>query len=362
MPTPLAKETLSRSKDLTGDGTGDLLGGLLAKAVLFFDAEGSAVAAHCEVERLRSWTKSILHKSRLILPTPLRDIVEQTLSNAQTTHQREIAIPSPSGVLELYHAQSAPAHGVNGEVCGATITLYDLSPVRELDQNLAQLVRLASIGTLSAGMAHEIKNAMVAVNTFIDILVNKHSDSELAPIVSREIRRIDHIVAQMLRVSGPKRTVFQAVRLHELLEHALSVAQHRLAGSRILLEKHLAAEPDLVMGDGSQLEQAFVNLLFNAIEAMGNHGKLTVSSVLARRDDNTPVVCLTVKDTGSGIPPECLDRVFEPFYTTKTTGNGLGLVITRRIILDHRGTIGVQSWPGVGTEFTVEIPSAARQP
>src|SRR5262245_41423470 len=123
MPTPLAKETLSRSKDLmTGDGTGDLLGGLLAKAVLFFDAEGSALAAHCEVERLRSWTNSILHKPRRILPAPLRDLVEQTLSNDTATHQREIAIPSPSGVLELYHAQSAPAHAASGKISGATVT------------------------------------------------------------------------------------------------------------------------------------------------------------------------------------------------------------------------------------------------
>jgi two-component system nitrogen regulation sensor histidine kinase GlnL len=362
MATPFAKDTLPESKTVTGDGTGELLGGLLAKAVLFFDAEGRAVAAHCEVDRLRPWTASLLHKPLRLLPAPLREIVEQSLSNAENAHHREIPIPSASGVLEMYHASSAPAHAANGKVCGATVSIYDLSPVRELDQNLAQLVRLASIGTLSAGMAHEIKNAMVAVNTFVDILVNKHHDSELAPIVSREIRRIDNIVAQMLRVSGPKRLVFQMVKLHELLEHALSVAQHRLAGSRILLERRLEADPDLVMGDGSQLEQAFVNLLFNAIEAMGNHGKLTVASELTRRDDNTPIIRLTVKDTGTGITPECLDRLFEPFFTTKTTGHGLGLVITRRIVLDHRGTISVQSWPGEGTVFTVDIPSASRQP
>ena len=362
MATPLAKETLPESKTVTEDGTGDLLGGLLAKAVLFFDSKGRAMAAHCEVDRLRAWTSSLLHKPLRLLPAPLREILEQSLSGGHEAHQREITIPSSSGVLELYHASSTPAHAANGDICGATVSIYDLAPVRELDQNLAQLVRLASIGTLSAGMAHEIKNAMVAVNIFIDILVNKHGDSELAPIVSREIGRIDSIVAQMLRVSGPRRATFQTVPVHELLEHALSVAQHRLAGSGIVLERRLEADPDLVLGDGSQLEQAFVNLLFNAIEAMGNHGKLTVTSELTRRDDNTPIIRLTVKDTGSGIPPECLDRLFEPFFTTKTTGHGLGLVITRRIVLDHHGKIGVQSWPGEGTAFTVDIPSAARQP
>lgn len=361
MATPIAKETRPESMTAAGDGTGELLGGLLAKAVLFFDAEGCALAAHCDVDRLRAWAISLLHKPLRLLPAPLREMLERSLSKAEVAEHREIAIPSSSGVLELYHATSTPARAANGRICGATVTIYDLSPVRELDQNLAELVRLVSIGTRTADMAHEIKNAMVAVNTFVDILVNQHKESELAPIVSREIRRIDNIVAQMLRVSGPKRTVFEVVKLHELMDRALSVAQHRL-GNKILLERRLEADPDLVMADASQLEQAFLNLLFNAIEAMGSHGKLTVASELTRREDNTPIIRLTVKDTGSGIAPECLGRLFEPFYTTKAAGHGLGLVITRRIVLEHRGTIHVKSWPGEGTVFTVEIPSASRQP
>lgn len=362
MATQLSKEISTGTRTIRDDGGGELLGGLLSKAVLFFDAEGRVLAVHCEVDRLRAWTDGLLEQPSRLVPAPLLEIVERSRSTGQVVRGRELPIPASTGVLESFQAAATPIRGPSGAIRGVTVAIYDLAPIQGSGQNLGQLVRLASIGTLAAGLAHEIKNALVAVNTFVDILVNKFKDSELAPIVAREIRRIDHIVGQMLRVSGPQRPSYQEVRVHELIAHALSVAQHRMAGSRILLEQDLSADPDVVSGDSSQLEQAFVNLLFNAVEAMGNHGTLTVKSALARLDDGAPVLRVTIGDTGTGIPQESLHRIFEPFFTTKATGHGLGLVITRKIIMDHGGTIRVQSQEGKGTSFTLEVPSAARRP
>jgi two-component system nitrogen regulation sensor histidine kinase GlnL len=357
----VTKDIVSGSRTLRDEGNSSLLGGLLAKAVLFTGRNGEILAAHCEIDRLRPWVAGLVNQPARTLPAHLRVLIEQALATGQPINNREIIISSPSGIPEAFHLAASPNFDAADAVNGVTVALYDLAPVQEVSPNLGQLIRLASIGTLSAGLAHEIKNAMVAVNTFVDILVTKHQDIELAPIVAREIRRIDHIVGQMLRVSGPKKAELRPVHVHELLEHAISVTEHRLAGSRIVLDRQLDADPDLVLGEPSQLEQAFVNLLFNAVEAMGNHGTLTVATSLEHVDD-TPLVRLVFGDTGAGIPPESLDRLFEPYFSTKPTGHGLGLSITKRIVLDHGGSIHVDSRPNEGTTFTIKLPSGARQP
>jgi signal transduction histidine kinase len=361
----VTKDTVSSSRIITDDGAEDILGGLLAKAVLFFDADGRLRAAHCEIDRVRAWVNGLLDKPLRSLPVPLRELLEKSLGSRRAIRHQAIPIASGSAggaSHETFHASATPAFDAKGALTGVTVALHDLAPVQELSDNLGQLVRLASTGTLAAGLAHEIKNAMVAVKIFVDMLIHKDKDSELAPIVSRELRRIDDIVAQMLRVSGPKHAAFQRVRVHELLDHALAVTQHRMAGSHIRIERLLEADSDVVSGEASQLEQSFVNLLFNAVEAMGSHGTLTVSSTIVHPEDRAPLLRLTIRDTGAGIAPETLRRLFEPFFTTKATGTGLGLVITRSIIRDHGGEIRVQSEPGQGTAFTIDLPSASRQP
>jgi len=355
-------ESASSTRPIKDDGCSALIGGLLAKAVLFASASGEIVATHCEVDRLRGWVEGLVHQPTRVLPGPLRNLIEDARASGQAVCNREIVIPSSSGEDEPFHASSTPTRNAAGAVTGFIVAVYDLTPVRELSTNLNQLIRLASIGTLSAGLAHEIKNAMVAVNTFVEILVSKHQDAELAPIVAREVRRIDRIVAQMLRVSNPKPIEFSPVHVHELLDHAIAVTQHRTAGGKIQLVRKTEADSDVVQGEASQLEQAFVNLLFNAVEAMESQGTLTVASRLFDRPDGSPIICLTFTDTGAGIPREIVDRIFDGYITTKTTGNGLGLVVTKRIIQEHGGAIRVQSEVGQGTTFTVELPSGARQP
>ncbi len=232
--------------------------------------------------------------------------------------------------------------------------------------NLQHLDRLASIGTLAAGMAHEIKNALVAGKTFIDLLLEKNQDNELTQIVRREIGRIDSIVNQMLRFASPAPPSFCSVRLHEILDHSLRLIQHRLEGNSIFLKREYAATSDLIRGDDRQLAQAFVNLFLNALEAMGPEGTLTVATEVlsadsvsshSRTQSNGQRVRVSISDTGSGISTANIKRLWEPFFTTKSNGTGLGLTITRRIMLDHRGAIDVQSAPNHGTAFHLLFPT-----
>ena len=257
--------------------------------------------------------------------------------------------------------------GPDGETGGLRDRLLAV-PARQLEERLEQLDRLANMGTLAATMAHEIKNALVAVKTFVDLLLEKHQDAELAEVVRREIGRIDAIVGRMLKFAGPARPVFSDVRLHEVLNHSLRLVQAPLEGKTITVHRSFDAAPDLVRGDDCQLQQAFVNLFLNALEAMGPNGTLAVATRITSSDGAPDKagppgggtrLQVTVRDDGAGIRPEDLARLFEPFFTTKANGTGLGLPITRRIIVEHQGTITVESQPGRGTAFHVLLPATA---
>jgi two-component system, NtrC family, sensor histidine kinase HydH len=306
-----------------------------------------------------------LHTSLSSLPEPLQAIAREVFSSATPVTERELELRVP-GRAPLLLRVSAFLVQTPAKDSGGALILNNLTPARQLEPHLAQLDRLAKAGVLAASMAHEIKNALVAGKTFIDLLLEKNQDGELVGIVRREMDRIDAIVTRMLRFSGSGRPVFGPVSLHEVLDHSLRLVEHRVASNYLTLNRAFQAAPDTVQGDDYELQQAFVNLFLNALDAMGPNGTLTVATEtlspeavaahvpkLAAR----PYLCLTIQDTGMGIPAESLGRLFEPFFTTKAAGTGLGLPITQRIIQGHHGAITVESQPGQGTTFRVVLPA-----
>jgi signal transduction histidine kinase len=276
-----------------------------------------------------------------------------------------MTVANPGSDSTALHVNAVPVS--SGDSSQVIIVLNDIGIARRLEENMRRLDRLATLGTLSAGLGHEIKNALVAVNTFVDLLLEKNQDSELTEVVHRELRRIDSMVSQMLRFAGPARPTFAAVRLHELLNHSLRMVQHQLEGKLISLNRSFKAAPDAIKGDDHQLEQAFVNLFLNAVEAMGTNGSLTVATEIVRTAaskavsaaaNRHPQVRITIADTGIGISPENISHLFEPFFTTKNHGTGLGLPITRRIVQEHHGDISLHSEPNKGTTFSIVLPAS----
>jgi signal transduction histidine kinase len=233
--------------------------------------------------------------------------------------------------------------------------LKSAAPISE--QSLRRLDRLASLGMLSAGMAHEIKNSLVAINTFVGQLLEKGEDREFSETVRRELQRIDMLVSQMLRFAVPGKNGFVTVHVHELLDHSLRLVEHQLGSKLISLDRRYTAAPDTVSGDEYQLLQAFMNLLLNAIEAVGTNGLLTVSTEIGEEQPRGRCVRIQIRDDGIGIPPENLSRLFEPFFTTKKTGTGLGLAICRRIVHEHGGDITAQSEVNKGATFSISLPA-----
>jgi len=225
----------------------------------------------------------------------------------------------------------------------------------DFQENLRRLDRLANLGLVSASLAHEIKNGLVSISVFIELLLQKGEDNEMTEVVRRELKRIDSLVTQMLRFAAPKPKVFSAVHVHELLDHSVRLLEHQMSGSMITLERHYRAGHDLIKADESQLQQAFMNLLLNAVEAVGNNGAVVIATELVTGADELGRLKISIHDTGSGITATNLAHLFEPFFTTKKHGTGLGLSITRRIVEEHRGVIEVQSEPGRGSTFMISL-------
>ena len=225
----------------------------------------------------------------------------------------------------------------------------------DLQENLRRLDRLANLGLVSASLAHEIKNGLVAIKTYVEILLEKGEDREMAGVVRRELVRIDGLATQMLRLSAPKSKALAPVSIHHLLDLSLRLLEHQMSGRMIVLKRDYRAGSDLVRGDESQLQQAFMNLVLNGVEAIGSNGELTVRTETAPGGPGGNTLKIYFQDTGPGIAPEHLSRLFEPFFTTKQNGTGLGLAISRRVAEDHLGNIEVVSEVGRGSTFIVSL-------
>ena len=347
-----SKKLGNEASGLSGGNPLSLLQECFACGVLVVDARKRIVACTPEAaEHLRRDAAKLLNSPLSSLPAPLAKLIQETTKSGKAILNREI----PLGSATALRASILPVK--TRESVEIVVVLNSLTSTPVFEQNLRRLDRLAGLGTLSASMAHEIKNGMVAIKTFVDLLAQKGQDTELTEVVGRELERINAIVTQMLRFAAPNRAAFTTVRVHDVLDHSLRLMQHQINGKLISLQRHYQAEPDTVRGDDAQLQQAFMNFLVNALEAMGTNGVLTVHTEMVKGERREGQLRINIQDTGVGIAPENLGRLFEPFFTTKKNGTGLGLAISQRIALEHHGSIRVQGEPGKGSTFSLSLPA-----
>ena len=238
----------------------------------------------------------------------------------------------------------------------------------ETNRRLAQIQeearrseRLAALGQLSAGLAHEIRNPLGVIKGSAEMLNKKlqATDSvtaELAGYISSEVNRLNTIVSRFLDFARPHELNLHPQEITALVERALKAVRDRWPEARVQVERHYAENLPLVPVDGDLCEQVFTNLFLNAYEAMeAKGGKLQVR-IAAAHSDGRPGVEVEVEDSGPGIAPELRGQIFNPFFTTKTSGVGLGLSIVSKIVDDHRGRIRLASEPGKGARFRVFLP------
>ena len=331
--------------------------------MITIESTGDVVACNPEAERMLR----LDHAEKISLenfPRAVATVIREVLRTGKAAHDCRVSFIAAAADFVALSVTVLPVS--NRKNSALVVSIRDYSTAAKFDQILRRLDRLSSIGTLSAGLAHEIRNALVAVKTFVDLLLEKNQDAELSETVRREIGRMDSIVSQMLKFTSPLQAELSRIHVHDSLEHSLRMTQSRIGARPITIQREFQAADDLLMGDDRQLEQAFLNLLFNAVESIGADGAVRVSTDLVDAEDGklrdggqrAQHLRIRISDTGAGIAPENLPRIFEPFFTTKPRGTGLGLAITRQIIEEHRGSIQVESRPGTGSTFTILFPGA----
>jgi len=266
-------------------------------------------------------------------------------------------------------------HSYTGKVLGALIVFTDQTEIKKLEQQIRRTDRLASLGTLAAGMAHEIKNPLVSMKTFTQLLPERYDDPDFRDTFSNllgdEVSRIDRIVNQLLRFARPAKPSLTPVSLHAIIENTLNLVKQQLRQRNINLDRQFTAESDRIQGDSDMLAQAMLNFFLNAIDAIAERGNLVVRTEMIHVPTNQydlwghPVTVsrlrLSIQDNGPGIPPENLTHVFDPFFTTKASGTGLGLSVSHGIIHEHDGVIEVDSEVGRGTTFHLIFPLLASE-
>jgi len=243
----------------------------------------------------------------------------------------------------------------DGRVLGAVAVFHDLRHVQQLEEKLRQSERLASLGQMSAVVAHEIRNPLSSIKGFARYLEGRFDDGtdekHFAQTIEQEAERLNHVVTDLLDFSKPIALNLADVDLGSVITDVERLTANDLKSARIELVKHIPEKPIVCSGDRNLLVQVILNLVLNALDAIGENGRIDIT---VSKDTNELV--LEIKDSGPGIPEDQQKQLFEPFFTTKQNGSGLGLAIARKIMTEHGGRIEVASGPGEGTAFHICLP------
>jgi two-component system sensor histidine kinase HydH len=355
----------------------DILLDNLVSGIIAVNANRIVTVFNREAQRItRLDAAQVLGQGIERLPYAIAQALGTTFETGTGPRDQDVSLRLGEGQEETpIRLGSALFNSHTGKVLGALLVFNDLSTLKKLEQQVRRTDRLASLGTLSAGMAHEIKNPLVTLKTFTQLLPERYEDPDFrdtfSTLLGQEVRRIDTLVNQLLRFARPTKASLAPMHLHEVVENTLKLVLQQLRQKGVTLNKDLHAETDRIMGDADLLVQALLNFLLNAIDAMENRGELTVTTEIIEKDSpqlnswgqraSDSYLRLSIRDTGKGIKPDDISHVFDPFFTTKSTGTGLGLSVAHGIILEHHGLIDVESQVGAGTTFYLMFPLARKE-
>lgn len=244
----------------------------------------------------------------------------------------------------------------NKDILGVVVVFKDLLENRAFEDRVRRVDRLAAVGELAAGVAHEIRNPLAAISGSVQILVDElpkdHSSRVFGDVVLKEVDRLNVIIEDLLYFAKPSKNHVACVHPNELVAEVLFLLSPSLKKDLVVLEKHFDPSIGFISVDAELIKQVMVNLLLNAVQSLPSEGgKITVTT--QRLIEGIEII---VKDSGKGIDAESLPKIFDPFFTTKDTGTGLGLAVSNKIIEIHRGYIRVESTVGFGSTFTICLP------
>jgi two-component system sensor histidine kinase HydH len=349
------RASLSRIKAFSDNVVENVPIGLLA-----LDHQGKIAAFNRGAEAILqlSSPQVIGQVAARIIPGELLDEINHSKTQAGVI-EKEIECKIADGKMVPLEIGVSSLKDENDVFLGNVLLFKDLTEVRTLRREVARSQRLASVGRLAAGVAHEIRNPLSSIKGFATYFKERYpdrpEDQQTADIMIQEVDRLNRVVGQLLEFARPISIEPKAISLEALLKDAVRLIEDRAAAKNISVKTHKTAQIDVVWGDPDRINQILLNLFLNAIDAMGNDGELNVE--ISSYDDSGEIY-ITVSDTGCGISPQHLSRVFDPYFTTKSTGTGLGLAITHNIVAAMGGRIYVESPKKRGTTFTVILPNS----
>ena len=290
------------------------------------------------------------------LPKKLIDLV-QSIHSHNRLIEKELSFKDGKGKSIILDVVVSPLSDKDGSSLGALVILRDLTELSLLKDEIERNKRLAAIGRLAAGVAHEIRNPLSSLKgyaTFFKEIFDKGTQNfDIADVMIKEVDRLNNVVSELVELARPVQVSQKPVLIKTLVEDSIKIVEHDAEIDNIAIKMDLDETIGSIYADKDRLKQALLNLYLNAIQSMENSGSLHIQLFRDKSDHN---VIITISDTGSGIKKEDLPNIFEPYFTTKLSGTGLGLAIVHNIVKAHKGKLKVKSEPGRGTVFTIILP------
>lgn len=335
----------------------------ITSGVITVGPDGSVATANPAAERMLSMSEFEM------VPRPIDLLfkedgglsadVGKVLSGRLPLAMRETTLVTAGGQEVHVQVSTSRMRAVGGTVLGAVVTFEDVSDIKALTDQLIRADRLAAMGELTAGVAHEVRNPLGVIRASVQLLEDAHCDAsrieEAAEVIKQEIDRLDRVIKALLDFGRPSKPTLVMTNINAVIEDVMLFTTRFAFQSNVVLSAEKDESIPPVLGDPDQLKQVFLNLVTNAVQAMPDGGHISITT--RQVGDYIEV---TVKDDGPGIPERDLSKVFDPFFTKRAEGTGLGLTIVHRIIDEHDGHIEVESSER-GTIFTVSLPVAVNE-
>jgi two-component system nitrogen regulation sensor histidine kinase GlnL len=297
----------------------------------------------------------------------LLEMVTKTGNTGMTISDHENIVLHRAGHPTPVSATTTPLLQDDGARIGTILVLRDLSNIRELEQAVRHADRLSALGALAAGLAHEVKNPLGGIKGAAQLLEMELPDGsdlrDYTRVMLKEVQRVNRIVEELLDLATPRKLQLSQVNLHKVLGDILLLQKRAVTKTKITFVQQFDPSIPPILADEGRLTQLFLNLIKNAVEALGEDGQVRVASrvlsdysMTQKGERRARMVAIEIEDNGQGIDKDVLEHLFTPFYTTKAKGTGLGLAICQKIVTEHRGMIKVESEIGKGTAFTIMLP------
>jgi len=357
----LVNRTLKQTQDYTRQVVASMANGLLS-----VDTHGKVISYNLLALELLGLNESEVRGMDLneIIDFKTTGIF-QTLDQCMSVMDREIIYRKRSDEMVPLALSITPIMGAGSSCQGAVIILRDLSEIKQLEEKVRRSEKLAAIGKLAAGVAHEIRNPLSSIRGFAQYLrhalKDKPQELEYAETMVSEVDRINTVVTDLLTFARPMDAELAPTDISELIEHTVRLVEADARSRNISVQMNISDLSKIPL-DAKQMTQAILNLLLNALQAVKNGGRIEVGAELNPSDS---LLKIWVEDDGSGISADQKGKIFDPFFTTREKGTGLGLAIVHKIVENHSGEINLKSPPTgktLGCRFTIGIPIKSHEP